>query len=165
MADLTEAMGITKPSIYAAFGNKEQLFLRALDLYEREKQDYIGKALAEPTVRKVAEHLLRGALDAQTGQSEPKGCLGVISSVACGAEAECIREAVLERGAKARQLLIARFERGKTDGDVPDHVDLEGLASYLFAILQGMAVQAGAGASRAELERLIDTSLMLWPGR
>src|SRR4051812_9592983 len=84
MADLTEAMGITKPSLYAAFGNKEQLFCKALDLYEREKLDYIGKALAEPSARGVAEHLLRGALDNQTGRNEPKGCLGVISSVACG---------------------------------------------------------------------------------
>lgn len=165
MADLTEAMGITKPSIYAAFGNKEQLFIKALDLYEREKQDYVGKALAEPTVRKVAEHLLRGALDAQTGQCEPKGCLGVISSVACGAEAEGIRDAVLERGAKVRQSLTERFERGKLDGDVPDHVDIDGLTSLLFAIMQGMAMQAGAGVSRAELERLIDTSLLLWPSR
>lgn len=165
MADLTEAMGITKPSLYAAFGNKEQLFYKALDLYECEKMDYVGKALAEPTVRKVAEHMLRGALDNQTGNSEPRGCLGVISSVACGEEAECIREAVLERSAKAKHALIERFERGKADGDVPDHVDVEGLTSYLYAIMQGMAVQAGAGASREELERLVETSLMLWPGR
>ena len=165
MADLTDAMGITKPSIYAAFGNKEQLFIKALDLYEREKLDYMGKAMAEPTVRKVAEHLLRGALDNQTGQSEPKGCMGVINSMACGAEAECIREAVLERGAIAKRALIERFVRGKAEGDVPDHVDIDGLTSYLFAIIQGMAVQAGAGASRAELERLIDTSMLMWPSR
>jgi AcrR family transcriptional regulator len=165
MADLTEAMGITKPSLYAAFGNKEQLFIKALDLYEREKLDYIGKALAEPTARKVAEHLLRGALDNQTSTCEPKGCLGVISSVACGAEAESIRRFVLERGASARRALVKRLERAKDEGDLPAYVDVEGLTSYLYAILQGMAVQAGAGASREELERLIETSLMVWPGR
>ena len=165
MADLTEAMGITKPSLYAAFGNKEQLFCKALDLYEREKLDYVGKALAEPTARKVAEHLLRGALENQTSNCEPRGCLGVISSVACGAEAESIRQFVLERGTSAKRALIQRMERAKAEGDLPDHVDVEGLTSYLYAILQGMAVQAGAGATRAELERLIDTSLMVWPGR
>ena len=165
MADLTEAMGITKPSLYAAFGNKEQLFYKALDLYEREKLDYIGKALAEPTVRKVAEHLLRGGLDSQTGRSEPKGCLGVINSVACGEEAACIREAVLARGARAKQALAERLERGKADGDLAPDVDVEGLTSYLIAILQGMAVQAGAGATRAELERLIATGLSVWPSR
>jgi AcrR family transcriptional regulator len=165
MADLTEAMGITKPSLYAAFGNKEQLFCKALDLYEREKLDYVGKALAEPTARKVAEHLLRGALENQTSNCEPRGCLGVISSVACGAEAESIRQFVLERGASARHALIGRMEQAKADGDIPGHVDVEGLTSYLYAILQGMAVQAGAGASRQELERLIETSLMVWPSR
>lgn len=163
MTDLTAAMGITKPSLYAAFGNKEQLFCKALDLYEREKLDYVGKALAEPTARQVAEHLLRGALENQTSSCEPRGCLGVISSVACGEEAESIRQFVLERGASARRALVARMERAKAEGDIPAHVDVEGLTSHLYAILQGMAVQAGAGASRADLERLIETSMMLWP--
>ncbi len=165
MADLTEAMGITKPSLYAAFGNKEQLFCKALDLYEREKMDYVAQALAEPTARKVAEHMLRGALDNQTGKNEPRGCLGVISSVACGVEAESIRHFVLERSAKARRALVERMERAKAAGDLPEHVDVEGLTSYLYAILQGMAVQAGSGATREELERMVETSLMVWPGR
>ncbi|NNM76138.1 TetR/AcrR family transcriptional regulator [Sphingomonas sp. ID1715] len=163
MADLTEAMGITKPSLYAAFGNKEQLFVKALDLYEREKLDYVGEALAEPTARKVAEHLLRGALENQTSKSEPHGCLGVISSVACGAEAESIRQFVLARGASARKALVERFEQAKAQGDLPAHVDVEGLTSYLYAVLQGMAVQAGAGASREDLDRLIATSMSMWP--
>jgi AcrR family transcriptional regulator len=164
MTDLTAAMGITKPSLYAAFGNKEQLFCKALDLYEREKMDYVGKALAEPTARQVAEHLLHGALENQTSNCEPRGCLGVISSVACGEEAQSIREFVLERGATAKRALIERMERARAEGDLPGHVDIEGLTSYLYAILQGMAVQAGAGASRKDLERLIETSLMFWPG-
>jgi AcrR family transcriptional regulator len=163
MADLTEAMGITKPSLYAAFGNKEQLFVKALDLYEREKLDYVGQALAEPTARKVAEHLLRGALENQTSSCEPKGCLGVISSVACGAEAESVRQFVLERSASVRSMLVARMERARDEGDLPAHIDVEGLTSYLYAILQGMAVQAGAGASCEQLERLISTSLSMWP--
>ncbi len=163
MADLTEAMGITKPSLYAAFGNKEQLFVKALDLYEREKLDYVGKALEQPTARKVAEHLLRGALENQTSSCEPRGCLGVISSVACGAEAESIRQFVLARGASARRALVERFKRAKEEGDLPADVDPEGLTSLLYAILQGMAVQAGAGASCEELERLIATSLSMWP--
>src|SRR5258707_11594187 len=60
MTDLTEAMGITRPSLYAAFGNKESLFVQALDLYEREKLAYVGSALAQPTLRGVADVLLRG---------------------------------------------------------------------------------------------------------
>lgn len=165
LADLTEAMGITRPSLYAAFGNKEALFCKALDLYEREKLNYVGKALEAPTAREVAERLLRGALENQTSSGEPHGCLGVINSVACGAEAESIRAMVLERGASARSRLIERMQRAKAEGDLPDHVDPEALTSYLYALLQGMAVQAGAGASCAQLEGLITTSLLVWPSK
>ncbi len=100
-----------------------------------------------------------------TCPENPNGCLGVISSVACGAEAECIREAVLERGAVAKRAMLERFARAKEEGDFPPDTDAEGLAAFLTAVNQGMSVQAGAGATRAELERLVDTSLKLWPGR
>jgi len=165
MADLTEAMGVTKPSLYAAFGNKEALFNKALDLYAREKLAYMGRALEAPTARAVAERLMRGALEMQTSSCDPRGCLGVISSVACGAEAESIREQVVARSAAAKKALLDRFERAKVDGDLPADADPQGLSSYLTAVMQGMAVQAGAGASRAELERLVETSLALWPGK
>lgn len=165
MVELTEAMGITKPSLYAAFGNKEALFRKALDLYEREKMAYVGQALAKPTAREVAEHLLRGSVENQTSSCEPRGCLGVISSVACGSEAESIREEVLERGKVAKHALIDRMERAKVEGDLPTHIDVEALTGFLYALMQGMAVQAGAGANRAELDRLVDTSMMMWPSR
>src|SRR5688500_16338172 len=97
LTDLTEAMGITRPSLYAAFGNKESLFRKALDLYEREKLDYVGKALAKPTAREVAETMLRGAVENVSSCDEPHGCLGVIAQVACGEEASSIREAVQDR--------------------------------------------------------------------
>ena len=73
LTDLTEAMGITRPSLYAAFGNKESLFRKTLDLYEREKLNYIGKALAEPTARRVAEAMLRGGVEIDTSRDEPHG--------------------------------------------------------------------------------------------
>src|SRR3982751_2837105 len=73
LTDLTEAMGITRPSLYAAFGNKEALFRKTLDLYEREKLNYIGKALAQPTARAVAEVMLRGAVENVTALGEPHG--------------------------------------------------------------------------------------------
>jgi AcrR family transcriptional regulator len=165
MTELTEAMGITKPSLYAAFGNKEALFRKTLDLYEREKMAYVGQALAKPTAREVAEHMLRGSVENQTSSCEPRGCLGVISSVACGAEAESIRADVHERSKVAKAALIERMEQAKTEGDLPDDVDVEALTGFLYALLQGMAVQAGAGATRAELDRLVDTSMMMWPAR
>ncbi|UYY59264.1 TetR/AcrR family transcriptional regulator [Sphingomonas sp. S2-65] len=164
LSDLTEAMGITRPSLYASFGNKEALFKMALDLYEREKLDYIGEALKERTARQVAEHLLRSALEMQMSNCDPKGCMGVINAVACGAEAESIRAEVIERGRLAKHGIIARFERAKAEGDLPADSDAVGLTSYLTAIMQGLAVQAGAGASCTDLKALIDTSLAMWPG-
>lgn len=163
LTDLTEAMGITRPSLYAAFGNKESLFRKALDLYEREKLSYIGRALEQPTVRGVARALLEGSLENQCSVGEPRGCLGVISSVACGAEAESIREEVLARGRKGHAALIERMERARAEGELPAGIDPEGLTKYLTAILQGMAVQAGAGATREDLQRLVDTTLAVWP--
>jgi len=163
MTDLTEAMGITKPSLYAAFGNKEALFHKALDLYEREKLEYGRAALEQPTARKVAEYYLRGAIDVHGGTSDPKGCMGLISSLACSPEAESIKADVVRRRASSQRLLVERFERAKAEGDIPAHVDAEGLTSVLYALLQGISVQAGAGATPAELERLVDTSMTLWP--
>lgn len=163
MADLTEAMGISKPSLYAAFGNKEALFHRALDLYEREKLAYMQAALDQPTARKVAEHLLMGALEAQTAGADPQGCLSVIHSVSCAPEAESIKADVLARRASSHAATVARFERARAEGDLPAHIEPAGLVSYLFALLQGMAVQAGSGATRADLQKLVDLSLSVWP--
>jgi AcrR family transcriptional regulator len=163
LTDLTEAMGITRPSLYAAFGNKESLFRKALDLYEREKLAYIDQSLVAPNARGVAESLLRGALEMQTNPCEPRGCLGVISATACGAEAESIRAEVIARRMPSHLALIRRLERAKEEGDLPASADPAGLASWLAAIIQGMSVQAGAGATRQDLERLIDTSLAMWP--
>lgn len=163
MAELTEAMGITKPSLYACFGNKEALFRKALDLYEREKLCYIGKALEAPTARAVVERLLRGALAIQTGDSQPLGCMGVISTVACGGENDSIRQHVIARRASSDAAIVARFVRARDEGDLPAHVDPAAAASYLSAIVQGMAVQASAGVPRDALERLIETTLAMWP--
>ncbi|WP_373276300.1 TetR/AcrR family transcriptional regulator [Sphingomonas agri] len=161
--DLTDAMGINRPSMYAAFGNKEELFKKALDLYEREKMAYIGRALDQPTARLVAETMLRGAIDVACGGDQPHGCLRVINSVACSPEAGSIRHEIVERGKAGRASLAARFERAKAEGDIPDHVDPQGLTGVLVAMLQGISLQASQGAPREELERLADTSLSLWP--
>ena len=158
-------MGITKPSLYAAFGNKEQLFRKALDLYETEKLAYTREALLQPTARAVAQHIMAGAIEAQTGTCDPHGCMGVIGATACGAEAESIRDEVIKRRASSSAALVERFRQAQRDGDLGDGVEPAALAQWLYAILQGMAVQAGSGASREELEQVMRTSLLLWPGR
>jgi len=163
--DLTEAMGITRPSLYAAFGNKEALFRKALDLYEVEKLAYIRQALEKPTARGVAETMLRGSVDNVMSASgnEPHGCMGVITSVACGPESQSVREEVVKRGDAGKKALADRFERAKEEGDLPAHVDTEGLMRVLIAMLQGISVQASQGASREELDRLVESGLALWP--
>jgi AcrR family transcriptional regulator len=161
--DLTDAIGITRPSLYAAFGNKESLFRKALDLYETEKLAYIRQALAKPTARGVAETMLRGTIDNVTSDEQPLGCMGVITSVACGPESQSVREEVVKRGELGKRALIERFERAKDEGDLPPHVDAEGLMRVLIAMLQGISVQASQGATREELDRLVESGLALWP--
>jgi len=163
MADLTEAMGITKPSLYAAFGNKEALFNKALDLYEREKLAYMTSALDAPTARGVAERLFNGALEMQSSTCDPKGCLGVISTATCGAEAESIKAAVVKRRASSEAALISRFEQAQAAGEFPEGMTPAALTRYLFAILQGLMLQAGSGATCAELTELVATSMAVWP--
>ncbi len=163
LTDLTDAMGITRPSLYAAFGNKESLFRKTLDLYEREKLAYIGKALAAPTSREVVEAMLRGAVANMTGCGEPHGCLQVIAQVASGPDAQQVRDELLERGKIVHRSIVERFERAKAEGDLPPHVDVLGLADFLKALFQGISLQATNGATREELDRLVDTGLMMWP--
>jgi len=165
MTELTAAMGITKPSLYAAFGNKEALFNKALDLYEREKLTYMTSALDAPTARGVAERLLHGALEMQMSSCDPKGCLGVISSATCGAEAESIKAAVVKRRASSEAALIARFAQAQAAGEIPAGMTPEALARYLFAIVQGLMLQAGSGATCTQLRELVDTSMAVWPTR
>ena len=165
LTDLTAAMGITRPSLYAAFGNKEALFRKALDLYEREKLAYVGEALKAATSREVAERLLRGALEMHTSDCEPRGCMRVISSVSCSPEAELIREELMARRRSSQRALCERLQRARDEGDLAPEVDVEGLCQYLGAILQGMSVQAGSGATKEQLHALVDTSLAMWPGR
>ena len=165
MAELTEAMGITKPSLYACFGNKEALFKKALDLYEREKLSYVKCALEAPSARGVAERLLHGALDTHCGSKDPQGCLGVISMVACATEAASIREHVIARRVSSEAAVIERFAQAKADGDLPESVDPKALALCLMTVLQGIAVKAQGGASREDLESMVDTFMVMWPGR
>lgn len=165
MAELTEAMGITKPSLYACFGNKEALFKKALDLYERDKLAYLATALEAPSAKAVAERLLRSALATHCGGEDPHGCLGVISAVACSNEVDSIREHVVARRASAEAALVRRFEQAKNEGDLPATADVAALAGCLTTVLQGLSVRAQSGSSLQELERTVDAFLGIWPGR
>jgi AcrR family transcriptional regulator len=163
LTDLTEAMGITRPSLYAAFGNKEALFKQALDLYESEKLAYVRGALEAPTARGVAERLLHGTIANST--SECPGCLRVIASVNCSSSDTPIRADVHERAQSSRRALVERMQRAIDEGDFAMPVEADGMTRYLMALLQGIAIQAGTGASPAELRQVAEAALAVWPGR
>lgn len=163
LTDLTEAMGITRPSLYAAFGNKEELFKRTLDLYETEKLTYVGTALAAPTARGVAERLLNGAVANST--SECRGCLGVIASVGCSGKESPIRQDIQARAESARGAIVERLQRAIEEGDFTLPVEAEAMTGYLVAVMQGISVQAGAGATREQLQEVAEATLAIWPGR
>jgi len=161
--DLTQAIGITKPSLYAAFGNKEELFRKALDRYIDGPAGYVQLAMAKPTVREVVEHLLLVAADAVTNPENPPGCLAVQAALCCGDAAESIKQELMSRRANGEDDLRKRFERAVAEGDLPADTDAGDLARYISAILQGMAVQAAGGASRDELQKIARMALKTWP--
>ena len=163
MADLTETMGITKPSLYSAFGNKEELFRKALDRYVDGPGGYFQVALAKPTMRAVVEHLLYESADAVTDPNHPPGCLAVQGALSCGDAAESIKRELMSRRAKGEQDLRQRFERAIAEGDLPEGSDAADLAAYLSAILQGMAVQAAGGTTREQLRKIAEMALRTWP--
>ena len=162
LSDLTDEMGITRPSLYAAFGNKEALFRQALDLYERDKLTYIGDAIEAPTARGVAERLLMGSVDAAT-TGDCKGCMGVIASVACQSVEPSIRDDVNARAESSRRAIIARMQQAIDAGEFRVATEAEAITRYLLAIMQGISVQAQSGASRDELLQVADSAMLSWP--
>jgi AcrR family transcriptional regulator len=163
LPDLTKAMGINRPSLYAAFGNKEELFRKALDRYAEGPAAYVREALNEPTARAVAEQLLRGALDLVTDRRNPRGCLLVQGALACGEAAESVRREVASRRAACEAAVRQRFQRAQAEGDLPPDADPAALARYVFAVIQGMTVQAAGGAKREQLRRVVALALRAWP--
>ena len=163
LPDLTEAMGINRPSLYAAFGNKEALFRKALDSYTDGHGSYIRQAMEEPTARAAAEKLLFGAADLLTDPCHPAGCLFVQGALACGDSADCVRKELASRRAAGEALIRRRFKRAISEGDLPRGSDAAALARLMTTVIFGMSVHAGGGAIRAELRRVAALALQAWP--
>lgn len=163
LSDLTEAMGINRPSLYAAFGDKEALFCKVLDRYAEGPASYFACALEAPTARAVAEAVLTGAAVVQTNRQTPPGCLTVHGALSCGDLQEPVGQELLARRAKMHSALTDRLIRAKAEGDLPPDADPESLSRYLETFVAGMAVMAGGGTSRKELTRMIGLALAGWP--
>jgi AcrR family transcriptional regulator len=159
LIDLTRAMKINRPSLYAAFGNKESLFRKALDRYAEGPTAYVREALEAPTARAAVERLLRGTVDRLTDARNPRGCLIVQGALSCGKEADSIRKELISRRDAGEAAIRRRFGRAKSEGDLPANANAADLARYVATVMHGLSVQAAGGARRAELQRVVKMAL------
>jgi AcrR family transcriptional regulator len=163
LSDLTKAVGVNRPSLYAAFGDKEALFRKVLDRYLKGPAAYAQEALRAPTARAVVERLLLGAADLNTARRNPGGCLMVQGALACGESADSIRQELTACRTAGEAAMRRRFERAKSEGDLPPDVNPADLARYIATVIYGMAVQAAGGASRSKLQRVVEMALRTLP--
>jgi AcrR family transcriptional regulator len=159
---LTRVMGINRPSLYAAFGNKEQLFRKSLERYQTGPNSFFSKALKEPTARAVAEALFLGFIAMQRREN-PRGCLIVSGALACGEGSEVVRRELARLRQAAVAALGERFNRAAKEGDLPKGTDCATLARYVATVLNGLAVQAASGATEKELRRVSAMAMLAWP--
>jgi AcrR family transcriptional regulator len=161
--DLTAAIGINRPSLYCAFGNKEQLFRKALDRYLGGAAEFYGEVIGQPTARGVAERFLRGMAEVLTDPRHPPGCLAVQGALSCSESADPIRQELAARRAEGEARLRERFERARSEGELsPDDAPAD-LARYLVTVAHGMAVQAAGGSGPDEMRRVAEIALRAWP--
>ena len=160
---LTAAMGINRPSLYAAFGDKAALFREAVARYGVGPGRYVRRALGRPTARQVAETLLRGAVAAATEPALPSGCLWVQGALVAGAESSAIRGemAAIRDGGIAQ--IRERLERARREDDLPAETDVDALTLFLVSVMNGISVQASSGRSREALNGVVDLALTAWP--
>ncbi|MBX7489562.1 TetR/AcrR family transcriptional regulator [Qipengyuania sp. GH25] len=162
-ADLVSATGVERPALYAAFGNKEALFLQALDRYGATYGNYVWEALDAPTSHEVVSRVLEGAVDLISRFADRPGCLGINGALAGSDSSESVQRALIEWRASGEQALRERFEQAQTEGDLPAGADPSALAAYILAVVHGMAVQAKAGFSRDKLLSVARQAMATWP--
>jgi AcrR family transcriptional regulator len=163
LTDLTTAMDINKPSLYGAFGNKESLFRKAVDLYEREREPAFRAALSEPDARVAIVRFLEATIATHTNPDTPPGCLVVQGALPSGAAVEPIAQELVARRAAAQSAIRQRLERAEAEGQLPAGAEPADLARYLFTLIEGMAAQARDGATADDLRRMVTLALRVWP--
>lgn len=159
IAQLTDAMGINPPSLYAAFGSKEGLLKAALERYSTRRSAFMEEILGAATAREVAERFLMRTADSHTDPANPPGCLLVVGGLACGVGSENVPFQLAAYRAQTEQQLRERFARAKTEHDLDASSDPAALARYLSAVTAGMGVMASSGADRDALRQVAAVSL------
>jgi len=159
IADLTAAMGINRPSLYATFGDKESLFRRAIERYAEGPMSYLSEALEQPTARQVIDALLYGTVDYLADPTHPKGCMTVQGGITCGVESQAIKDELISRRIQGETRFRQRFERARAEGDLGESIDPSDLARYLVSMMNGLGIQAVNGATVEEMNRVVDMSL------
>lgn len=162
LPELTKAMGINRPSMYAAFGNKEALFKKAVDRYLEEPAAHLAECLAAPTIAEVAKRLILGAAERLGCPKNPRGCLIMNGALACGKESEAIRRDLVARRADHEQAIRARFAQAAA-GELRKGLDPDDLARYVSTVMQGLGVQAASGATAEQLRGVAEVAIANWP--
>jgi AcrR family transcriptional regulator len=159
LSALTEAMGINRTSMYAAFGNKRELFDRALARYADRDMAYVRDALAQPTAAEVIVSFLRGNVLAITAPGRPPGCLSVLGGVSCGPGNSDVTSTLATARKSGEAALRVRLQRARREGDLSSNLNPADLARYVMSVSEGLAVHAAAGATRSDLNRVVDIAL------
>jgi AcrR family transcriptional regulator len=159
IADLTEAMGINRSSMYAAFGDKESIFRRVMERYRAGRMTYIRQALAQPSLREVVAGLIHGTAEFLSIPDNPRGCLLIQGALACGTEAEHVKLSMIDWRKSGETALKKRLQQGQSEGELPAEIRPADFARYLSSIMAGLGVQAANGATRTELRRVAEISL------
>jgi len=163
MATVTSATGLSKPSLYSAFGGKAELFRRAFERYWLRLANFVGEPLSEPSARVGIEKLLHGLVDYQTQPGLPHGCLAVHGSLVGSDTSSPIRADLNARRGTTQAMVRKRLLRAQADSEIANNIDVDDLASYIATLIQGLAVQAAGGASREQLHRVIEIAMRAWP--
>jgi AcrR family transcriptional regulator len=158
-------MGISRPSLYSAFGNKEETFKAAVERYARIDMAYVNDALAEPTAYETVSRYLRDNVDAVTTPGKPAGCLSIQGGLAAAPDDDRVVRYLADRRADGEARFADRFARAIADGDLPASENAAELAKYVSTVSAGLAVQAAAGVSRKELHRVVDRALLAFPNK
>jgi AcrR family transcriptional regulator len=160
--DLTQAMRINPPSLYAAFGDKEHLYLEALERYQRSRLESVTKWLdEEPTAKAAVARLLTEAAGLLVRSGAPRGSMLVLSAMNC-ADAS-LQSRLAQRRASGRTILKARIDRGAREDELPPGTDTAALTDFYMTVFQGMSVQARDGATRRSLLATAQAAMRAWP--